>query len=226
MGELRSLWFVKEILGWEIIQHEPRGHRGYKGEFLASPRKNIEVFIEVKSPYDVLSQDVGSFSYLRELRTLIRNKAYKKLPRDSMPTLIIVTPNYPLPYQFDLIQALYGTMGFSIPLDSKTGAPIGETQYNVIDRRCVFQRIKFNSLGAVLDINFTVGVRSIYSASCYTNPYAHANSKTMISWFGKHPVFHIKKDRMVWRNKKNRSFYINEKSELRFWQSNQASWIF
>ena len=218
MGELRSLWFVKEVLGWKILEHEPYGYKAYRGEFLASPKKNIKVFIEVKSPYDVLNQNFGSFSYLEELKKLIIKEAYKKLPRQLIPTVVIVTPNFPLPYQFDLMQALYGTMGISIPLDSKTGAQIGETQFTVIDKRCVFQPNIFNSLGAVIDIDFKVGIKAaIYSTSCYINPFAHAQSKVKISWFGHHAVFHPKGDRMVWRNKKNRCFYVDGQGEVK-WQ--------
>jgi hypothetical protein len=189
LAEIEVAYFLEKMRSLPIIEWEPPGTRGTRGEFLiGSP--TAKIFVEVKtggwekdikdaegkdavrlSQPKYLNAEARSVAPWASIRNAVAN-AYKKFP-DSMATLLVIKDDYFIPLDdFNADLALYCPAA-------------GSDQSGYLAENGCFVDYRYERLGGVGILNQTLSDGRVrYSFSVYDNPNALSAVKLPQDIFG------------------------------------------
>lgn len=180
LSEIKVAYFLETRCGLPIIEWEPSGACGQKGEFLVGLRSGGRMFVEVKSPGweaevfaaqgpcsprlrmpKYLDGEGGSTDPVTPVRKAVA-KAYPKLP-ESMPTLLIIADDLKV-----ALNSWPDTVEIALYCERAEGYTAG---YLAEDGCFVGQR--YERLGAVGILNVELkGASPEYRFTLFRNPGA------------------------------------------------------
>lgn len=118
VNELQVGYFFEQIGGFKI-RFKPIGSGKTIGDFSIAKTNIKPIFVEVKSPYREAIEGINYGNDAKPIRQNLK-KAYKQLPNDKTPTLVVLSAELRASISDALfsgiLEALYGEPYFSIPI--------------------------------------------------------------------------------------------------------------
>jgi hypothetical protein len=211
MAECMAAWFLAGKMSFDV-KARPMGRKGHILELQVN-LPDRTVYVEVKSPREESSDVIDlAVSYSRLKRSL--EEANKQFRR-SVPNLLVIAPDFPIPifeYRGQLTNALFGHQEIVIPIDRNAGKAAGEPRiefkasghlmsrqlpsgkYYKLDRRPRFTRI-----GAVLTIEEIQREQFIdHEALIVHNPHAPDECRIPETVWHGIPQFVAREGNMQW----------------------------
>jgi hypothetical protein len=195
LNELMVAYFLETMLNFKFKLPQPSAGTGKRGEWLYQ-KENLEIFIEVKSPWEKRRMGTYFYRHSDKLKDkVIEGHEHKPLKR--IPFIVFITDALNISPAFhnrELKEALYGEV--KICLEGYNKGSFKSTKQVIIENG-LFQKNKRNGLSAicvlklnvfpdavkVIENQVTIIDKHSYHFSIYHNPLCYSECKLNKDWF-------------------------------------------